>query len=80
MKGIDVLYVPVKRKFVKGHFKGQKRPYICFYTLSLPFRGTDRPSNNAKDAYALAMKTLQRLKKKDPKLLEHFLKALKLMV
>ena len=47
------------------------------YTLSLPFRGTDRPSNNAKDAYALAMKTLQRLKKKDPKLLEHFLKALK---
>ena len=33
-----MLYKPLKRKFAKGHFKGQKRPYFCFPTLSVFIR------------------------------------------
>ena len=28
-------FFTLKRKFAKGHFKGQKRPYLCFPTLSV---------------------------------------------
>ena len=33
-----MLYKPSKRKFANGHFKGQKRPYLCFPTLSVFIR------------------------------------------
>ena len=33
-----MLYEPSKRKFAKGHFKGQKRPYFCFSTLRVFIR------------------------------------------
>ena len=33
--GISMLLHPIKRKFAKGHFKGQKRPHFHFSTLSL---------------------------------------------
>ena len=34
--GIDMLYKLQKRKFAKGHFKGQKRSLDCFYNQSMP--------------------------------------------
>ena len=34
--GIDMLYKLQKRKFAKGHFKGQKRSLDCFFNQSMP--------------------------------------------
>ena len=47
-----MLYKPPKRKFPKGHFKGQKRPHFHFSTLSLSlwsiFRASRVSSNDIK--------------------------------